>query len=303
MKSILVVGSVALDTILTPRGKVDDAPGGSAVYFSAAASFFATVNLVGIAGDDFPRERLDILRERGVDLQGFQVVDGGRSFRWHGRYHTDPNQRDTLLTELNVFQDFDPHLPESYRSADLLFLANIDPDLQLQVLDQMEQPELVILDTMNFWIEGRWNALQKVIKRTDILIVNDSEVIQLTGQPNVVTGARMLSGQGPRIVIVKKGEHGALMLTPEGFFFAPAFPLESVCDPTGAGDTFAGGFTGWLATADAIDEQTLRRALINATALASFSVEDFSIQRLETLTLPEIEQRITSLSQMTEYEL
>jgi len=303
MKSILVVGSVALDTIETPRGKVDDAPGGSAVYFSAAASFFATVNLVGIAGDDFPRERLDILRERGVDLQGFQVVDGGRSFRWHGRYHTDPNQRDTLLTELNVFQDFDPHLPESYRSADLLFLANIDPDLQLQVLDQMEQPELVILDTMNFWIEGRWNALQKVIKRTDILIVNDSEVIQLTGQPNVVTGARMLSGQGPRIVIVKKGEHGALMLTPEGFFFAPAFPLESVCDPTGAGDTFAGGFTGWLATADAIDEQTLRRALINATALASFSVEDFSIQRLETLTLPEIEQRITSLSQMTEYEL
>jgi sugar/nucleoside kinase (ribokinase family) len=303
MKSILVVGSIALDTIETPRGKVEDAPGGSAVYFSAAASFFAAVNLVGIAGDDFPCERLEALRERGVDLQGFQVIDGGRSFRWHGRYHTDPNQRDTLLTELNVFQDFDPQLPASYRGADLVFLANIDPDLQLQVLDQMEQPELVILDTMNFWIEGRWDALQKVIERTDVLIVNDSEVVQLTRQPNVVTGARMLSGQGPRIVIVKKGEHGALMLTPEGFFFAPAFPLESVCDPTGAGDTFAGGFTGWLAAADAVNEQTLRRALINATALASFSVEDFSIQRLETLTLPEIEQRIVSISQMTEYEL
>jgi sugar/nucleoside kinase (ribokinase family) len=303
MKSILVVGSVALDTIETPQGRVDDAPGGSAIYFSAAASFFAAVNLVGVAGDDFPCERLETLRERGVDLEGFQVVEGGLSFRWHGRYHADPNQRDTLLTELNVFQDFDPLLPASYRSADLLFLGNIDPKLQLQVLDQMEKPELVILDTMNFWIEGSWDALQEVIKRTDVLIVNDSEVTQLTGQPNVVTGARMLSEQGPRIVIVKKGEHGALMLTPEGFFFTPAFPLDCVCDPTGAGDTFAGGFTGWLATADEINEQTLRRALINATALASFSVEDFSIQRLEALTLTEIEQRSASLSQMTECEL
>ncbi|MBC8478187.1 sugar kinase [bacterium] len=302
MKSILVVGSVALDTIETPSGSVQDAPGGSAIYFSAAASFFAGVNLVGVAGDDFPRERLEFLQERGVDLAGLEVVPGGRSFRYHGRYHVDPNHRESLLTELNVFQDFNPILPQPYRNTELLFLANIDPDLQLQVLDQTEAPELVILDTMNFWIERKLARLRQVIARTDVLIVNDSEVQQLSGQPNVVLGARMLREAGPRVVIVKKGEHGALMLTESGFFVVPAYPLEQVCDPTGAGDTFAGGFTGWLAGAERIEEQSLRRALVYASTLASFSVEDFSVQRLERLTLPEIEQRVAQFRQMTSYD-
>ncbi len=299
MKSILVVGSIALDTIETPQGGVADAPGGSAIYFSAAASFFAGVNLVGIAGEDFPTERLDWLRRRGVDLEGFQVIAGGRSFRWHGRYHSDPNQRDTLLTELNVFQDFNPQLPEAYRDADLVFLANIDPELQLQVLEQVNRPQLVILDTMNFWIEGKPEALRQVLKKTDLLIVNDSEVRQLTGEINLITGARRLTGMGPRVLIVKKGEHGAMMLTESGLCCTPAFPLEHVCDPTGAGDTFAGGFTGWLAQAASLDEATLRRALVYAATLASFTVEGFSVQRLESLTRAEIEQRVTDFHQLT----
>jgi len=302
MKKILVVGSAALDTIETPWGKAQDALGGSAIYFTAAAGFFAPVNVVGVVGGDFPRDQLSLFHPERVNLDGLQVIDDGKSFRWHGRYHYDINQRDTLLTELNVFEHFDPDIPEHYRDSEILLLANIDPDLQLKVLDQVRQPELVILDTMNLWIETKPDSLKQVISRADMLIVNDAEVRQLTEQPSLVKGAKMLLEWGPRVIIVKKGEHGAIMVDANGFFVAPAYPLENAFDPTGAGDTFAGGFAGYLAVAADYETSNLRRAIMYGTSVASFTVEDFSLQRLRTLTWDEIKERFEQLKTITRFD-
>jgi len=288
--SVVVVGSVALDTVETPFGKVDDAIGGSATYFSAAASYFTHVNLVAVVGEDFPIDEIQFLQSRGVNLDGL-VVKPGKTFRWGGKYEFDLNQRETLFTHLNVFENFDPELPEHYRNSSYLFLANIHPELQLKVLDQMSQPKLVVMDTMNFWIERTPAALAEVLKRIDILIVNDSEVRQLAHTPNLFVAAKRIQTMGPKVIVIKKGEHGALMVHDSQYFWAPAFPLEQLRDPTGAGDTFAGGFVGYLAKVDDTSSVHLRKAVLYGSTLASFCVEHFSIEGLKNLSPQQIERR------------
>ncbi len=284
MSRILVVGSTALDSVETPSGKADNALGGSAFYFSAAASLLSPVSLVGVIGGDFPDEEIQFLRERGVDMAGLEVVADGKTFRWGGRYHENMNDRDTLFTELNVFEQFKPVIPAEQQDSELLFLANIQPDLQLSVLDQMSGPRLVITDTMNLWIDIALEGLKKVIARTDILIVNDEESRMITGEGNSLRGARALQAMGPKVVIVKKGEHGALMVGGEGELFSvPAYPLEQVVDPTGAGDSFAGGFVGSLARDGAQDWTALRRAMTWGSAMASYCVQGFSVRALRDL--------------------
>ena len=292
MDPILVVGTVALDSVETPYGKADEVLGGSATYFAAGASFFAPVRVVGVVGEDFPHARLDFLKGRGVDLSGVEVVKGGRTFRWAGRYHHDLNHRDTLATHLNVLETFQPKLPPAWKASPYLFLANIDPVLQRQVLEQMERPRLVVMDTMNFWIDSMRKDLETTLSKVDALIVNDEEARQLARTPNLVQAARAIQKMGPRTVIVKKGEHGALLFAGEQVFSAPAYPMEEVFDPTGAGDTFAGGFYGYLAKAGKLDDATLRQAVLHGSALASFCVERFGPERLKDLTLKEIEARV-----------
>jgi sugar/nucleoside kinase (ribokinase family) len=290
--SLLVVGTVALDTVETPYGKAEDVLGGSATYFAAGASFFGPVRVVGVVGDDFPMERLAFLQKRGVDLSGIEVVPGGKTFRWSGRYHLDLNHRDTLGTWLNVLETFQPKLPEAWRDAPYVFLANIDPVLQRQVLDQVRKPRWVVADTMNFWIGSVKPELLKTLARVDGLIVNDEEARQLAGTPNLIKAASAIQAMGPRTLIVKKGEHGALLFDQGKVFSAPAYPLEEVFDPTGAGDTFAGGFYGYLAKQGKTDEATLRQAVLYGSALASFCVEKFGPDRLVDLTMKEIEERV-----------
>jgi sugar/nucleoside kinase (ribokinase family) len=295
---LLVVGSVALDNVETPFGKVESALGGSATYFSYAASFFTRARLVAIVGEDFPREHLDLLVRRGVALEGLQVTKG-RTFRWAGQYGYDLNEARTLDTQLNVFAEFRPVLDPSLRRAPYLFLANIDPELQLDVLHQIaERPKLVALDTMNFWIQGKRDALLRVLKEVDVVTVNDGEARQLAGEPNLVRAARRIASMGPRIVIVKRGEYGAVMVTNGAFFIVPAYPIESVYDPTGAGDTFAGGFMGYLAAKERLDDATLRRAIAHGSVMASFTVEDFSLDRLRRLSLDEIAERYTAFQEL-----
>lgn len=290
---VLIVGSIGIDDIETPFGKADRVLGGSAVYASAAASLFAPVRLVGVAGDDLGRDALGFLERRGVDLQGLERVKGGKTFRWAGRYHFDLNTRDTLLTELNTLGTFDPKLPAAYRDTPFVFLGNLLPSIQGKVLDRMAQrPRLVVLDTMNFWIEGARKDLEAVLHRVDALIVNDSEARQLAATHNLVKAAKAIQGMGPRIVVVKKGEHGALLFHGDGVFSAPAYPLEVVFDPTGAGDAFAGGFVGQLAREGAVDEASLRRAVIAGSAVASFCVERFSVEGLRDRTPEELDQRL-----------
>jgi sugar/nucleoside kinase (ribokinase family) len=300
---ILVVGSTALDSVETAHGRVEDAPGGSAFFFAAAAARYAPVLVVGVVGEDFPLPSLEPLRRLGVSLQGLEVVPGGRTFRWGGRYHADMIGRDTLFTELGVFQDFRPRIPAEARRRPVLFLANIQPALQLEVLAQMEAPALVVTDTMNLWINTALEDLRRVIARSHVLIVNDEEARLLTGRRQLLEAARALLAAGPRTVVVKKGEHGALMVTPEGVFAAPALPLERVVDPTGAGDSFAGGFVGSLAADGAWDDGALRRAVIRGSALASFCVEDFSFQRLAAVGEDELHARLAAFRALTRYEL
>jgi sugar/nucleoside kinase (ribokinase family) len=298
--NILVVGSIALDSVETPWGSADDSPGGSALYFSSAASYFAPVNVVGVVGKDFDFTGIEFLRQRSVNFDGIDTQDG-QTFRWGGRYHTDLNQRDTLFTHLNVFENFIPHIPESYRRSDLIFLANIDPDLQMQVLRQIPRPKLVVLDTMNFWITGKRESLDAVIGQTDVLILNDEEARMLTGAGNILTAGRTILQRGPRYLIIKKGEHGAVLMHGNSYFSAPAYPVETVVDPTGAGDSFAGGFVGYLAHSGKFDEPAMRRAVIYGSTVASFNVEDFSFRRLITLTHAELEDRFKAFSQITSY--
>ncbi|RME00353.1 MAG: sugar kinase, partial [Calditrichaeota bacterium] len=279
---LLVVGSIGFDTVETPGGKSERALGGTAVYFSMAASYFTRVGMVAAVGTDFPEEYVQLLRQKGVDLSGLMTLKG-ETFHWGGKYHADMNSRDTLFTHLNVFKDFQPQVPAAYRNTPFIFLGNIDPSLQLHVLEQIDQPRLVALDTMNYWIDGTPEALKQVLSHIDLLFVNDEEARQLSGEISLIKAARKIQQMGPKMIIVKKGEHGALLIREQEIFFAPAYPLETVKDPTGAGDTFAGGFMGYLAKANAFDEMSLRRAMIYGSTLASFAVEDFSIENLKCL--------------------
>ncbi len=298
--SILVVGSAALDSVKTPYGEVKDALGGSALYFAAAASFFCPVKIVAVVGDDFPHRELDFLIQRGVDLSGLEVARG-ETFRWSGIYHQDMNQRDTVYTKLNVFEAFSPKLPPAHRNAPYLFLANIHPELQLQVLKQLERPRRVMLDTMNLWIDTALPELKKVLSKVDAVILNDQEAKQLTGETNGIKAAKSVAAFGPRIVIVKKGEHGAFLIKGGHFFAVPAYPLESLFDPTGAGDSFAGGLFGYLAAKGNFNFASIRKAMAYGTTIASFAVEEFSLNRLKHLTRDEIEARYERFRSYTRF--
>jgi sugar/nucleoside kinase (ribokinase family) len=301
--SVLVVGSLALDSIETPFGSTKDALGGSAVYISVAASYFvAPIRLVGVVGGDFPREGLSFLQQHNVDLDGLQIIDGGKTFRWAGRYKYDLNDRDTLSTDLNVFEKFDPKIPENFRKSRCVCLGNIDPLLQRRVLDQMENPRLVICDTMNYWIERKNAELKATLKQINILILNDSEARLLSREPNLIKAARVIRGMGPSVVIIKKGEHGALLCTESLIFSAPAYPMENIFDPTGAGDTFAGGFVGWLARTDDLSEENLKRAVIYGSTLASFCVEKFGVDGLRDLTYLEIQDRFRAFRELSRFD-
>lgn len=302
--SLLVVGSIALDTIETPFGRADMVAGGSAVYISAAASYFtAPIRIVGVVGSDFPKSEIEFLASRGIDTAGIQIVKGGKTFHWSGRYHYDLNQRDTLKTDLNVFEKFDPVLPESYKKSRYVLLGNIDPVLQRRVIESMDQkPELVICDTMNFWIEGKRDELLRTLKLVDVIIVNDSEARLLSAEPNLVKAAKKIMQMGPRIVIIKKGEHGALLFTNGTVFSAPAFPLEYIYDPTGAGDTFAGGFIGHLARTEDFSDENLRRAVIYGSVMASFSVAKFGTEALKDLSDIEIMGRYRDFIDLSRFE-
>jgi sugar/nucleoside kinase (ribokinase family) len=299
--SLLVVGSVALDTVETPFGIATDALGGSATFFSAAASLFCGVNLVGVVGSDYPIEELRFLEQRGVDLAGLEQVIG-ESFHWAGVYSYDLNSRETRETRLGVFADFKPRIPDGFRDAHWVFLGNIDPDLQLDVLDQVHEPRLVACDTMNYWISSKRDSLMRLLKRVDLLLVNDTEARELSGDHNLLRAARWIHRQGPKMVIVKKGEHGAILYTHDFIFFAPGYPLEEVFDPTGAGDAFAGGFMGYLARADSLRADDVRRAMVYGSALGSFAVEKFSIDRLRDLTAAEIQERVATFRDLTAFD-
>lgn len=297
---ILVIGSVAFDSVETPFGRGDDVLGGSATYFSTSASFFTGVQLVAVVGEDFPEEPKTFLSSRGVDLAGLQTLPG-ETFRWKGRYGYDLNEAQTLETHLNVFETFHPQLPESYRKAEYVFLANIDPELQLEVLNQVERPKLIACDTMNFWIEGKREALVRTLGHVDILIINEAEVRQLAGEANLVKASRAVLAMGPKTLVVKRGEYGVLVFTEHSIFSAPAYPLEEVFDPTGAGDTFAGGFMGYLAATNNLSDETIRKATVFGSVMASFTVEDFSLDRLRKLSWPEVEERFRRFQALTSF--
>jgi sugar/nucleoside kinase (ribokinase family) len=299
--TVLVVGSVALDSVETPFGRADDALGGSATYFSASASHFTRVQLVGVVGSDYPMHKLRDLESRGVDLSGLEQADG-ESFRWRGRYRHDLNSAETLETRLGVFSHFRPKIPAQFRRAKYVFLGNIDPRLQIEVLSQVDKPKLVACDTMNFWIESRRDDLVDLLKRVDVITLNDAEARQLTNESNLVRAAAWIMKHGPRTVVIKKGEHGAFMFHADRVFFAPAFPLESVFDPTGAGDSFAGGFMGYLAKTDDLSEANLRRAVVFGSAMGSFVVEGFSIARLLEVNQDDIARRVADFQQLVAFD-
>lgn len=301
--SVLVVGSLALDTIETPFGSVDNALGGSATYIAAAASYFVKpIRLVGVVGGDFPKEAIAFLESKGVDLEGLEIVKQGKTFRWSGKYHYDLNTRDTLFTHLNCFEHFDPKIPDKYRRSKCVCLGNIDPVLQGKVLDQIENPWVVVCDTMNYWIERRNAELLQTLKRIDVLIVNDSEARLLAKEPNLIKAGRIIRSMGPKAVIVKKGEHGALLMTEQMIFSAPAYPMENIFDPTGAGDAFAGGFTGWLERTGDMSEENLKRAVIYGSTLASFCVEKFSVEGLADITYLQIQDRFREFRELSRFD-
>jgi len=296
---ITVVGSVALDTIKTPFGKIDDALGGSATHFSTAASFFTPINLVGVVGSDFPSEHLDFLSSRNVDISGLEINPEGETFRWEGYYEFDLNTAHTLDTKLNVLSTFEPKIPHDFKNSECVFLANIDPDLQMQVLDQVFSPKLVVLDTMNFWIEHKKDELIQALRKVDIAVMNDAEARELCQTHSLLEASRKILTWGPKTVIIKKGEHGVLMFTENTHFAAPAFPLEDIADPTGAGDSFAGGFLGYLAKSSDLSEPNIRKAVVYGSVMASFNVEDFGLNRMKRLTQEEIEFRYSAFKEIT----
>jgi sugar/nucleoside kinase (ribokinase family) len=302
--SLLAVGTVAFDDIETPFGRAEKVVGGAATYITLAASYFAQgLKIVSIIGDDFPEEELDYLRSRGIDLAGLQVMEGQKSFFWAGRYHTNMNERDTLDTQLNVLADFDPVLPENYRQVDYLMLGNLTPSIQRKVIEQLDhRPKLIALDTMNFWMDTAMESLLQVLKMIDVLIVNDEEARQLSGEYSLVKAAEAIHRLGPKYLVIKKGEHGALLFVGDNIFFAPALPLAEVYDPTGAGDTFAGGFIGYLAKTGDLSFENMKRAVIYGSAMASFCVEKFSIERLKGLSNKEIRERIAQFVELVNFD-
>src|SRR6267143_7294501 len=293
--SILVVGSVAFDSIKTPFGEMDEILGGSATYFSVASSYFAPVRVVAVVGNDFGEKHMEVFRKHKIDIEGLKRTEG-RTFRWKGEYGYDLNEARTLDTQLNVFETFKPVIPEAYRSSKYVFLGNIDPDLQLSVLEQIKKPRIVACDSMNFWIKGKPEAVKRTIQHVDILVINDAETRMLADEPNLVRAAGKIMDMGPKTLIVKRGEYGVLMFSGKSIFGAPAFPLEEVFDPTGAGDSFAGGFMGALAHSGRINHQTLRRAMVYGSVLGSFAVERFGVERLSLLTRREIHARARRFS-------
>jgi sugar/nucleoside kinase (ribokinase family) len=300
--SLLVVGSLALDTIETPFGKVERAVGGSATYISLSASYFLQpVRLVGVVGGDFPKKEIDFLKEKEIDLEGLQVKDDEKTFFWQGKYDFDLNNRESIATELNVFANFDPVIPDSFKKSTFLCLGNINPELQKKVLEQVDKPRLVVADTMNFWIEGKYDALLEVLKRIDVLIINDSEAREISREANLIKSARKIQEMGPKTVIIKKGEHGALLFCEDKLFIAPAYPLESIYDPTGAGDSFAGGFMGYLAKTEDLSYENMKRAVIYGSTIASFSVESFSIDRIRDLSTLEIKDRFNEFKHLSDF--
>jgi len=299
--ALLVVGSVALDSLETPFGKREEVLGGSASYFSVCASFFGPTRMVAVVGEDFPEEHVRLFEAHGVDLAGLSRRPG-KTFRWKGRYEFDLNTAHTLDTQLNVFAEFQPTLPEAYRDSEFVFLGNIDPDLQRAVLDQVRAPRFVALDTMNFWIASKRESLLRTLKRVDMLFVNDAEARELAGEGNVVQAARRILSYGPRAVVVKRGEYGALFFSGEEVFAASAYPLPTVFDPTGAGDSFAGGFMGYLARIGRVEEPVLRRAIVMGSVVASFTVEQFGLERLRTLRGDEIRARYAAARRLTHFD-
>lgn len=298
---VVIVGSVALDSIETPFGIAENVLGGAASYSATAASFFSQVRMVGVVGNDFPQQHLDFFQQRGIDITGLQQISGA-TFRWNGYYEYDMNQAHTLATHLNVFESFNPEIPANYRDSKYLFLANIDPDLQLHVLEQMTKVKFSMADTMNFWISGKRDSVLEVFKRVNAITINDAEARQLCDTTSLVLAGRQLLELGPELVIIKKGEHGALLFTKNDYFVAPSFPLEEVHDPTGAGDTFAGGVIGYLAATDNISESNLRKAVVYGSVLASYAVEEFSLQRLMNLEPGEVIMRFAEMRRMTVIE-
>jgi len=305
MNKLLIVGTVAFDAIETPFGKTDKILGGAATYIGLSASFFNLQSaIVSVVGDDFPQEHLDLLTSKNIDISGIEIVKGGKTFFWSGLYHNDLNSRDTLVTELNVLADFQPKVPQNYKDADVVMLGNLHPLVQSSVLDQMEKkPKLVVLDTMNFWMDCALPELLEVIKRVDVITINDEEARQLSGEYSLVKAAAKIQELGPKYVVIKKGEHGALLFHNREVFFAPALPLEDVFDPTGAGDTFAGGFSGFIAQSENISFSNMKNAIIYGSNLASFCVEKFGTERMETLSKAEVAIRLQQFKSLTQFDI
>ncbi|WP_405221571.1 PfkB family carbohydrate kinase [Dokdonia sp. Asnod1-B02] len=306
MSKLVIVGSCAFDAIETPFGKTDKIIGGASPYIGLAAAQFDNVDpaIVAVVGDDFPQEYLDFLAERGINTDGIEVVKGGKTFFWSGKYHNDMNSRDTLATELNVLADFSPKVPASHKEAPIVMLGNLQPQVQLSVIEQMEvKPKLVILDTMNFWMDIALDELKTTLKKVDVITINDEEARQLSGEYSLVTAAKKIHEMGPKYVVIKKGEHGALIFEGENMFFAPALPLADVFDPTGAGDTFAGGFAGYIAQAGDTSFETMKTALIYGSCLASFTVEKFGTERLQSVTPEEIKERLHQFKKLVQFDI
>lgn len=304
MSKLLIVGTVAFDAIETPFGKTDKILGGAATYIGLSASQFDIESaIVSVVGEDFPQEYLDIFRKRNIDISGTEIVKGGKTFFWSGKYHNDLNSRDTLDTQLNVLADFNPVVPEDFKSPDIVMLGNLHPLVQISVLEQLQRPKLVVLDTMNFWMDNTWDDLMKVIAKVDAVTINDEEARQLTNEHSLVKAARKIAEMGPKYVVIKKGEHGALLFHDEQIFFAPALPLEEVFDPTGAGDTFAGGFTGYLAHTGDISFKNMKNAVIYGSNLASFCVEKFGTERMQELTKEDVHQRLEDFKSLTQFQI
>ena len=303
MSSVLVVGSVAIDNIETPFGKAENVLGGSAVYIAIASSYFVSpVRLVGVVGGDYPKEAIDFMNERGIDLEGLEVIENGKTFRWTGKYHYDLNNRDTLSLNLNVFENFDPKIPDAYKKTKYICLGNIDPVLQRRVLEQVEKPKLVVGDTMNFWIDTKRDELLKTLPMFDAFILNDSEARLLVNEPNLFRAARKIHDLGAKALVIKKGEHGALLFHQDKIFSAPAYPLENIYDPTGAGDTFAAGFTAWLAKTEDLSHENFKRAVIYGSTMASFCVEKISVEGLRDLSYLKIQDRVREFKALSRFE-
>ncbi|MEX0312586.1 MAG: PfkB family carbohydrate kinase [Allomuricauda sp.] len=305
MGKLLIVGSVAFDDIETPFGKSDKILGGAGTFIGLAASQFNVESaVVSVVGDDFPQRYIDLLTERDIDVTGIEIVEGGKTFYWKGKYHNDLNSRDTLITELNTLGEFNPIVPENFKDADVVMLGNLHPDTQTSVINQMkERPKLIIADTMNFWMDNTWDELMKVIERIDVITINDEEARQMTNEYSLVRAAAKIQEMGPKYVVIKKGEHGALLFHKDQVFFAPALPLEEVFDPTGAGDTFAGGFAGYLAETKNISFESMKNAIIHGSNLASFCVEKFGTERMLSLEKHEVEDRLLQFKELTQFNI